>query len=187
VVTLRLSLALQLDPCSPCRYVFGSLISFSRSPDSFSVLSVMERNDWMGMSLFFSSPDREVISCCTSWLLKWCVNLHLFAYFERVEKLNWVKGRNVSYTSIYFFPLALMLRNRGNHDLMSGLISDVKSSVSEEKDRYSACSHHWRGISALSTWQRNTILPPVESVFSEGWWITRGCLEACHRHKSFVL
>jgi len=25
---------------------------------------------------------------------------------------------------------------------MSGWISDVKSSVSEEKDRYSACSHH---------------------------------------------
>lgn len=126
------SLALLLDPCSPCRHVFGSLINIPLKIPWQLLCSFCDGKKWQnGHILLFNVPDREVISCHTSWLLKWHVNLHLVDCFKKIQKWTWVMGRNISCTSIYFLPLGLMLGNGRNHDLMSSLISDVKISVSE--------------------------------------------------------
>lgn len=106
----------------------------------------MERDGEVGIS-YYSMYLEEVISCCSSWLLKWHINLNLPACLKRIGKKQvWEKGWNI--------PCNLF-RASGFH---SGEWKKTSSYVwfafwyqefcfwrIEEKGS-SAGTHNWRGI-----------------------------------------
>lgn len=81
-----LSLALLLDPPSAYSHAFRSLINMPMKIPGQLLCSQCDGKKWWGGHMLLFYVLKEVLSCCSTWLLKWHINLNLPACLERIEQ-----------------------------------------------------------------------------------------------------